>query len=366
MHLQHRRLRTWVRGLTVSAAALATVGLTAPGTSAQSYSLNTACQDPPPADYDDRDKISSAHRQAVDCLTDRGIVEGYGYDEGTRYLPGGEVNRAQMATFVTGMLTEAGVELPEPSDQGFEDVDDDGTHSDAIRQLAELGIVQGVTEDEYRPAQQVDRAQMASYLSRALAHQAGVEVEDLQAGELPFDDVSTDSVHAPNIRGAHQLGIAFGVDEDTYAPAADVERAPMASFVARTLDTMIAQQTVLDYDQGAFEPTIYTALTEGGRCFYVTAGEAWATNCDPTTTDDALQPYEIDVDDDFTIVAGVVTDEVASVEVEYEGGPAELELVDTRSPNLRAWGTHVLAADIEAIVAYDADGEELDRYEPSA
>lgn len=353
------------RALTALAVAIGTVLALTATTAEAARDFSSVCPDPPPTAYDDRGEIADAHRDAVRCLTELGIVQGLGSDVGVFYFPGAEVTRAQMASFVANMLTEAGVELPAPSDQGFEDVDDESVHAAAIRQLAEAGVVDGVTEDRYAGHEFVTRAQMATYLIGAQAHAAGVENSDLQGGDTPFTDVVPDDAHAASIAGAFELGITDGVTENRYAPAGNVTRQAMASFVARTLDAVVTRRTVADFDNGALAHTVFTFLSEGGRCFQVTAGEAWAAQCDPAPGEEPLQVYTVAVGDAFTVVAGVVTGNVDRVVIETADGQ-EVEATDfvqTRSENLLAWASPRLLDDVAAVVAY-AGGEEVARTSP--
>lgn len=342
----------------LTAAAGMIVAMTASSADAAARGIATVCgHDPPAADYDDRDRIAAAHLDAVDCLTDLGVVQGHSDEDGVRYLPGADVPRGQMATFVAAMLVEAGVDLPAPTDQGYEDVGDGHTHADAIRQLTQIGVVTGVSADRYEPGRAVTRAQMSAYLIRAAAHQAGVEHGDLQGGSAPFSDVPHDATHRPSIEGAYELGISDGVGEQRYAPDATVRRDAMASFVARTLDAMTARQTVSDRDRGEAAHTVFTFLGESGHCFQVKAGEDWVSRCDPAT-DETLQLRQVTVEPGFTVVAGLVTDDVTRVVAEFGDGDAiDLPLIGTRSPGLLAWASPILHQYVDAIVAYEGETE---------
>jgi hypothetical protein len=79
-----------------------------------------------------------------------------------RYCPGDPVNRGQMASFI-----DRAFDLPDTSEHGtFSDVA--GIHADAIDRLAAAGITTGCTDTEYCPYDVVTRAQMASFIARAL------------------------------------------------------------------------------------------------------------------------------------------------------------------------------------------------------
>lgn len=59
------------------------------------------------------------------------------------YRPALDVRRDQMATFIEGTLEAAGVDLPEGDSNTFDDVPDGNVHSDAVNSLAEAEIVFG-------------------------------------------------------------------------------------------------------------------------------------------------------------------------------------------------------------------------------
>jgi peptidoglycan/xylan/chitin deacetylase (PgdA/CDA1 family) len=150
-----------------------------------------------------------------------GCAEG---DDGVRYCPAGSVNRAQMASFLDRAL-----DLPEAGDQGFVDVPRGSDHAGAIDRVAAAGITVGCAEDEdgtrYCPRDPVNRAQMASFLDRAL---------DLPtAGDQGFVDVPRGSDHAEAIDRIVAEGIAAGCDADgpRYCPRDPISRAQMATFL---------------------------------------------------------------------------------------------------------------------------------------
>lgn len=59
----------------------------------------------------------------------------------------------------------------------------------------------------------------------------------------------------------------------------------------------------------------------------------------------------VTIADDFTVATGLVTDAVARLAVEYDGTSMDLDLVDTRSPGLRAWSSPILAEYVDEAVA---------------
>lgn len=219
---------------------------------------------------------------AIRCLATADIVRGG--PEGRpadQYGPGLSVRRGQMATFIAVMLdaadardrnrrgdTFAGQVAPLPAYDGnnrFSDVPADDVHVASINRLAAAGIALGgpgdADDSAYVPNGLVSRAQMATFINRAVAFAQGED--PAQAGQgtgftAPGGaDYYTDdeaSVHQARINGITSVGIAVGDGADTYRPAADVTRAQMAGFIARTL----AQLFDDDRDHSLFE--VYTGF----------------------------------------------------------------------------------------------------------
>jgi hypothetical protein len=192
---------------------------------------NNACgQATPPAAFPDRGAVPPTHQRSVDCVAEHDVAEG---DETGAYRPQEPVTRGQMASFVARTIEAAGGELPEPSDRGFDDIDD-SVHADRINQLAEAGVVEGRGEGRYEPGGTVTRAQMATYLVRASSfyHQHAYA----PVGEDAYFTDIEGVVHRDAIRVGYELALFEGVQPGTYGPSGEVVRSSMATFLTRTLD----------------------------------------------------------------------------------------------------------------------------------
>ena len=99
----------------------------------------------------------------AELLADRGITVGCSTDP-PQYCPERSVTRGQMATFLARAL-----KLDPASPTGFTDTEGN-THAANIDALAAAGITVGCSADplRYCPNQPVTRAQMATFLNRAL------------------------------------------------------------------------------------------------------------------------------------------------------------------------------------------------------
>jgi hypothetical protein len=173
------------------------------------------------------------HAGAIDCLAHWGIVQGrQGPADDLVYVPGDTVDRAAMASFVAGALERLpAVALPEPSDDRFSDYAT-GTHADNVHVLRAADIVSGREDGTYAPRAAVTRAQMASYIARAIEFVIDGELPDDQDGLFP----DTGGVHEANIGKLAAIGVVSGRADGSYGPSEPVTRAQMASFVAGALD----------------------------------------------------------------------------------------------------------------------------------
>lgn len=121
----------------------------------------------------------------------------------------------------------------------FDDVRPD-THSQAVGCLAFLGVAEGrpsAGRTLYQPRERMLRDQMASLVARTidLVPDDVHRLPDPEQGAR-FPDV--DGVHEDNIRRLEAADVVEGRADGTYAPRRPVTRAQMASFVARSVETV--------------------------------------------------------------------------------------------------------------------------------
>ena len=113
----------------------------------------------PPAllDHFDDDN-GSGHEVNINALAESGISSGC---DDRLYCPTAEITRAHMAVFLARAF-----DLPSSSDNPFGDVS--GQHAWAIQAIAAAGITTGCGNGNYCPDAAVTRAQMATFLIRAI------------------------------------------------------------------------------------------------------------------------------------------------------------------------------------------------------
>lgn len=158
-----------------------------------------------------------AFEQSIEWLVAQGITTGCAPEY---FCPDEPVTRAQMASFLVRAL-----DLPPTPTDSFSD-DDGSLHEIDINRLAAAGITGGCSATRFCPDQPVTRAQMASFLARALA--------------LPgsFTDAFSDDDGTPHefdINRVAAAGITTGCEPGTFCPGAAVSRGQMAAFLQRAL-----------------------------------------------------------------------------------------------------------------------------------
>lgn len=172
------------------------------------------------------DDDGSVHESDINGLSAADITRGCDPPGNTRFCPHQAVTRAQMASFLVRAL-----DLPPAENGPFGDTG--GTvHASDIDALFAAGITRGCNppaNDLYCPHAPVTRGQMASFLIRALG---------LPGGDSIFMDIS-DSVHRTDIDALSSAGITRGCnppDNTRYCPREPVTRQQMASFLVRAID----------------------------------------------------------------------------------------------------------------------------------
>ena len=155
---------------------------------------------------------------------EHGITGGCDLD---MFCTGNAVNRIQMAMFI-----DRAMHLP-ATDQDFFGDDNGLTGEASVNRLAAAGITGGCAAGRYCPRQPVTRAQMASFLVRALALPPPV-----QPDHFIDDDGST---HEADIDSLYEGGITAGCTANRFCPSASVTRGQMAAFLFRAFPATIPE-----------------------------------------------------------------------------------------------------------------------------
>jgi beta propeller repeat protein len=162
----------------------------------------------------------------------------YGYPDGN-YRPELEVTRDQMAVYIARALAGGDTAVPTgPAAPTFPDVSPDYWAFRYIEYCAANDIVQGYPGGNYRPAEVVNRGQMAVYIARAIASPTGDAglADYTPPAEPTFSDVTADNDWAWCYRYVEYCAandIVQGYWDGTYHPERAVTRDQMAVYISR-------------------------------------------------------------------------------------------------------------------------------------
>jgi PKD repeat protein len=178
---------------------------------------------------------SWALQQILACI-DAGIVAGY--PDGT-YRPTDPITRDQMAVYISRALAGGDANVPTgPATATFSDVPTDYWAFKYVEFAAAQSVVQGYSDGTYKPADQVDRGQMAVFIARSIYTPTAARLN--LAGYTPpttatFPDVPTNFWAYKYVEYIAQpdIGVTKGYPDGDYHPEYICTRDQMAVYIQR-------------------------------------------------------------------------------------------------------------------------------------
>jgi peroxiredoxin len=210
-----------------------------------------------------------------------------------------------------GVVELAGVPL-----DGFLDVSSDHWAYGEITACLAAGIVMGYEDGTYHPEGSVSRAQMAAYISRALAgDDASVPAGPATAS---FPDVATGHWAYKYVEYCQAQAIAGGYQDGTYQPDAVVTRDQMAVYVQRAFELPIPEAPPApDFTLQTLDGTQQYRLSDlTGRPVAVLFWTSWCSYCAPQAVD--LETLYQRYQDQSFLVLGVGLDDPAALQDKAE------------------------------------------------
>ena len=198
------------------------------------------------------DTVGHPFSAAIDLLSQLGIVQGR---TSTTFEPDGPTTRAQMATIVTRTL-ERVYELTLPTGAvPFTDVTRTDPHRTAIGKLVATGVVAGTSATTYEPGRSVDRAQMASFLTRGTSLLVAADL-----AVLPTRRPGNDDPYKAAVRGTW-----VHLFDDTLKSRASIARMVDELVVAdvNTVVVQVARRHDAYYDSDVLPATLDPRLQPG-------------------------------------------------------------------------------------------------------
>ena len=167
---------------------------------------------------------------AVQYVYDNGLMGGVGDN---RFAPNNPTTRAQLVTILYRLEGEPAV----TGQSGFTDVEPDTWYTNAVAWAAANGIVNGVSETQFAPGNNITREQLATILFR-YAEAKGYDVS--AAADLSgFPDAGDIQSYATQaLSWAVAEGLLQGFEDDTLRPQGNATRAQIATILMRFCQTV--------------------------------------------------------------------------------------------------------------------------------
>ena len=143
----------------------------------------------------------------------------------------------------------------------FSDVQEGSYYYDAVLWATRQNITHGVTETTFSPDQSCTRAQMATFLWRAMGSPEPV------GNQKPFTDVPADAYYAKAVQWAYEQKITGGTSATTFSPDEACTRSQMTVFLWRTAGSPTMEDTsspFADVPEGVYYGTAVQWAYESG------------------------------------------------------------------------------------------------------
>ena len=164
---------------------------------------------------------------AVRYAYENGLMDGVGDN---LFAPNSETTRAQLVTILYRLAGQPAVS----GDLPFPDVESGTWYTDAVAWAAQNGIVNGVSDTQFAPGDDITREQLAAILYRYAACQ-GYDVSQ-RADLSGFGDASSISGYAQEaLSWAHAQGLVLGFEDGSLRPQGTASRAQIAAVLMRFL-----------------------------------------------------------------------------------------------------------------------------------
>ena len=171
------------------------------------------------------DDNGNVHEANIEAIAAVGITRGCNPPSNSLYCPGSAMTRGQMAAFLVRAL-----DLPSASQDYFTD-DAESIFEGDINALTEEGIAFGCTETEYCPDAPLRRDEMAELLVRTFGY------DNPGGTDLFVDDGSSLFQASINKLANHDITKGCNPPDNTnFCPDRTLDRAEMATFIARALE----------------------------------------------------------------------------------------------------------------------------------
>lgn len=167
----------------------------------------------------------------------------------------------------SAMVFGVGFENKASANIGFTDMSSSHWAYDSVNKMAHRGVVRGFPSGEFKPNQEVTRAQSAMFLSRAL----NVDISNVSGN--PYSDVNTSVNGYAEIIAMNRKGVFATVDK--FNPYNDLTRAQMAKIIVESYNLKLEPngKTFADVKSSHWANTYIRTIAEYGITTGITPTE---------------------------------------------------------------------------------------------
>lgn len=112
----------------------------------------------------------------------------------------------------------------------FEDVDNHWAKN-AVNDMGSRMVISGIGDVKFEPDRDITRAEFAAIMIKALGLKPGMGDKD-----NPFSDVKESEWYSGYIKTAHEYKLISGIDENNFAPTAQITREQAMTMIARAMN----------------------------------------------------------------------------------------------------------------------------------
>lgn len=147
------------------------------------------------------------------------------------FMPEDSITRAEFAALIRRAFNLNTVKY----ENEFADIGDNDWYADEVQTIVDSGIMSGDGNGIFRPNDPISRQEMAKVIVNAYILKTGVT--DIEAKNLSFaDSYQVDAWAVEYVGKAISLGLITGYDDNTYRPGISMTRAQGAAVISRLLN----------------------------------------------------------------------------------------------------------------------------------
>lgn len=183
------------------------------------------------------------HFDPINYVYEHGLFNGM---ETHAFWPDWHMDRAM---FVTVLARIAGVDTSTYTQCPFTDVLPGSYYFGAVAWASEVGVVKGITETEFWPAEKVTREQAVTLISRFVSLYQ-LTLPDTDSPSTSYQDMDKVSIYArAEVEAMRLKGVAKGYPDGTFMPQNTLTRAEAAAMFQRLCVAIDGQTPTLPDDQ---------------------------------------------------------------------------------------------------------------------